>query len=146
VILSLIEEQPRHGYEIIKAIEEKFQGTYAPSPGAVYPILSYLQDQEFVREDDQGTGSKRRYAITESGRAHVEENRIVVEGILTRAGITAQAFGHAGPPEEVHQAVETFRHALHLHRGEWTREEGLRVSQIIIRAAKDIADVKTPRG
>ena len=49
VILSLLEEKPRHGYEIIKALEERFGGTYAPSPGVVYPTLQLLEDQGFAR-------------------------------------------------------------------------------------------------
>lgn len=134
-----MEDQPRHGYDIIKAIEEKFNGAYAPSPGAVYPILTYLQDQDFIREEAEPVGGKRCYSITEAGKAHLEDNRIVLEGILTRVGISAQNMGPQVRPEGIMQAMQTLRHALEVRRGGFTPGDVARISRIILSAAKEIA-------
>src|SRR5712692_5528777 len=80
--LALIAEQPRHGYEIIKVLEEKTSGWYAPSPGIVYPTLTYLEEAGYVTA--QVEGAKKLYAITDEGRAHLEENRDFVDAVLER--------------------------------------------------------------
>ena len=69
--LALIAEQPRHGYEIIKVLEEKTEGWYAPSPGIVYPTLTYLEEAGYVTA--QADGAKRLYTITAEGRAYLGE-------------------------------------------------------------------------
>ena len=84
VALYLIEQQPRHGYDLIKAIEEKTQGLYSPSPGIVYPALTYLEEADFVTSSPEG--NKKLYAITDSGRAHLNENREAVESTLNFLG------------------------------------------------------------
>src|ERR1700730_9538234 len=73
IALALIAEQPRHGYEIIKVLEEKTSGWYSPSPGIVYPTLTYLEEVGYVTA--QPEGSKRLYTITAEGRGHLEANR-----------------------------------------------------------------------
>jgi DNA-binding PadR family transcriptional regulator len=80
--LALIAEQPRHGYEIIKVLEEKTAGWYSPSPGMVYPTLTYLEEVGYVTA--QAEGAKKLYTITEEGRAHLEENRAFVDAVLER--------------------------------------------------------------
>src|SRR4029079_8606845 len=70
--LALIAEQPRHGYELIKLIEEKTSGWYSPSPGVVYPTLTFLEEAGYVTAEAEG--AKKRYTITEEGRAYLEEN------------------------------------------------------------------------
>jgi DNA-binding PadR family transcriptional regulator len=80
--LALIAEQPRHGYEIIKVLEEKTQGWYAPSPGIVYPTLTYLEEAGYVTV--QAEGAKKLYTITDEGRAYLEENRSFVDTVLER--------------------------------------------------------------
>jgi DNA-binding PadR family transcriptional regulator len=82
VALTLIAEQPRHGYEIIKLIEEKTAGWYSPSPGVVYPTLTYLEEAGYVTVETEGT--KKLYTITPEGRAYIEENRSIVDAILGR--------------------------------------------------------------
>ena len=71
--LALIAEQPRHGYELIKLIEEKTSGFYSPSPGVVYPTLTFLEEAGYVTAESEG--AKKRYTITDEGRAYLEENR-----------------------------------------------------------------------
>ena len=82
--LALIAEQPRHGYEIIKVLEEKTAGWYSPSPGIVYPTLTFLEEAGYVTAEVEG--AKKRYAITDEGRAHLEENRDFVDAVLERLG------------------------------------------------------------
>lgn len=82
IALALIEQQPRHGYDIIKIFEEKTAGLYAPSPGVVYPTLTYLEEVGHVTS--QTEGAKRLYAITAEGRAFLEENRGLAEAVLDR--------------------------------------------------------------
>src|SRR5512134_2718210 len=72
VILRLLEEKPRHGYEIMKALEERLGGWYTPSPGTVYPTLQLLEDQGFVRVVE--TEGKKVYHITPEGQAFLHEH------------------------------------------------------------------------
>ena len=84
IALALIAEQPRHGYEIIKVLEDKTAGWYSPSPGIVYPTLTYLEEVGYLTS--QPEGAKRLYTITPEGRAHLEENRDFVDAVLERLG------------------------------------------------------------
>jgi DNA-binding PadR family transcriptional regulator len=80
--LALIAEQPRHGYEIIKVLEDKTSGWYAPSPGIVYPTLTYCEEAGYVTA--QADGPKKLYSITAEGRAYLEENRDFVDAVMER--------------------------------------------------------------
>jgi len=80
--LALIAEQPRHGYEIIKVLEDKTAGWYAPSPGIVYPTLTYLEEAGYVTAE--ASGAKKLYSITGEGRAYLEQNRDFVDAVLER--------------------------------------------------------------
>ena len=80
--LALIAEQPRHGYEIIKVLEERTEGWYAPSPGIVYPTLTYLEEAGHVTA--QADGAKKLYTITGEGRTYLEGNRAFVDAVLER--------------------------------------------------------------
>lgn len=82
IALALIAEQPRHGYEIIKVLEDKTDGWYSPSPGIVYPTLTYLEEVGYVTS--QAEGAKKLYSITEEGRAHLADNRDFVDAVLER--------------------------------------------------------------
>ncbi len=80
IVLALLDEAPRHGYDIIKALEERSQGVYSPSPGVIYPTLTYLEEAGYAAASAEG--NKKVYAITESGRAHLAENRDIADRIL----------------------------------------------------------------
>lgn len=80
VALYLIEQQPRHGYDLIKAIEEKSGGFYSPSPGIVYPALTFLEEAGYVTSAVDG--NKKLYTITDDGRAHLADNREAIESTL----------------------------------------------------------------
>jgi len=82
VALALIVEVPRHGYEIIKLLEEKTADWYSPSPGIVYPTLTYLEEAGYVTASTEG--SKKLYTITSEGRAYLESNRDLVDVVLDR--------------------------------------------------------------
>jgi DNA-binding PadR family transcriptional regulator len=82
IALALIAQEPRHGYEIIKLVEEKTADWYSPSPGIVYPTLTYLEEAGYVTASTEG--SKKLYAITTEGRAYLETNRDLVEAVLGR--------------------------------------------------------------
>ena len=84
VALYLIEQQPRHGYDLIKAIEEKTGGFYSPSPGVIYPALTFLEEAGYVTSS--ADGNKKAYAITDEGRAHLADNRQAVESTLDYLG------------------------------------------------------------
>ena len=91
IALALIAEQPRHGYEIIKVLEEKTEGWYSPSPGIVYPTLTYLEEAGYVTA--QADGAKKLYTITAEGKANLEENRDFVDGVLERLKAAGERFG-----------------------------------------------------
>src|ERR1700757_5182966 len=80
--LALIAEAPRHGYEIIKLIEEKTADWYSPSPGIVYPTLTYLEEAGYVTAASEG--AKKLYTITEEGRAYLSTNRELADVVLDR--------------------------------------------------------------
>ncbi len=82
IALALIEQEPRHGYEIIKLVEEKTADWYSPSPGIVYPTLTYLEEAGYVTAAAEG--SKKLYTITEEGRAYLKANRELVDVVLAR--------------------------------------------------------------
>jgi DNA-binding PadR family transcriptional regulator len=82
IALALIAQAPRHGYEIIKQLEEKTADWYSPSPGIVYPTLTYLEEAGYVTASAEG--SKKLYTITDEGRAYLEANRELVDVVLDR--------------------------------------------------------------
>ncbi|MFW2852235.1 PadR family transcriptional regulator [Sphingomonas sp. TX0543] len=84
VLLKLIADEPRHGYELIRAVEELTGGEYAPSPGIVYPTLTLLDEMGFIADQASGDEKRKRYAATDEGRAHLEENREQVEALIER--------------------------------------------------------------
>lgn len=83
VLLKLIADEPRHGYDLIKAIEELTGGAYAPSPGVVYPTLTLLGDMGLIAEA-QGDGARKRFAVTEEGTAHLAERAEEVAALMAR--------------------------------------------------------------
>jgi DNA-binding PadR family transcriptional regulator len=94
VILDLLKDQPRHGYDVIRALEERLGGFYNPSPGSVYPTLQLLEDQGYLTSSQ--LDGKRVYAITDDGRAFLGERAEVVEGLKARMEARR---GFGGQPE-----------------------------------------------
>jgi DNA-binding PadR family transcriptional regulator len=122
VVLHLISERPRHGYEIIKAIEDRLAGTYSPSPGVIYPTLTLLDElgHATVTEAD----GKKLYAVTAEGAAYLAANQTALDAALARiAAVNAAHDG--GPAPEIIRARENLRLALRLRlaRGPLTAEQ-----------------------
>ncbi|HEX5503706.1 MAG TPA: PadR family transcriptional regulator [Thermomicrobiales bacterium] len=103
VILDLVKEQPRHGYDVIRALEERFRGFYSPSPGSVYPTLQLLEDQGYVTSSQHD--GKRVYTITDEGRHFLAEQAEMVERLRARIGAARGAAGRA----ELHEIFGELR-------------------------------------
>jgi DNA-binding PadR family transcriptional regulator len=82
ILLKLIEEQPRHGYDLIREIEERSGGAYAPSPGVIYPTLTLLDDMALV--EAKAEGARKAFAITEAGVAELKEKAAEVDALFQR--------------------------------------------------------------
>src|SRR5882757_5362008 len=103
VVLALIAEKPRHGYEIIKAIEESVGGSYSPSPGVIYPTLTMLEELGHATVAE--SGGKKRYAATIEGITHLAANQATVDSVLARMKEVSVAHG-GGPAPQVVRAIE----------------------------------------
>jgi DNA-binding PadR family transcriptional regulator len=96
VVLALLAEQPAHGYELIKALEDRTGGAYRPSPGVIYPLLAMLEDEGFIRPVAAETGRKA-YEITDAGRVALEQNRAGVDEVFGRMDEASRGSRMAGP-------------------------------------------------
>ncbi|QIQ73520.1 Transcriptional regulator YqjI [Pseudomonas coronafaciens] len=138
LLLALIAEQPAHGYDLIRKIEGLFDGAYCPSPGVIYPTLTFLEESEMILGDAQA--GKKLYTVTEAGRSSLQDQAVALEGVRTRIDVSKRSLrGHDRPPE-IHEAVHNLRHALQMHHGRWSPEEILRVSDLLNTTAKAIVD------
>lgn len=138
LLLALIEQQPRHGYELIRIIEDMFQGHYTPSPGAIYPTLTMLEELGYAQVENE-QGNRKLYAITDEGKAFLDENRAEVEALTARAEQHARSASRKSMPPQVHKAIHAIRYAMMMKGLEWTKAEALRVAAILERAAAEIA-------
>ena len=139
VVLALIAERPRHGYEIIKEIEDRVAGTYSPSPGVIYPTLTMLEELGHATVTE--SAGKKLYAITDEGQAYLAANKTAVEAALGRMESVNTAHG-GGPAPEIIRAIGNLRMALHLRqsRGPLTAEQVRTIA-----AALDAAAVAVER-
>jgi DNA-binding PadR family transcriptional regulator len=137
ILLALIAEQPRHGYELIRTIEEMFDGAYSPSPGAVYPTLTLLE--ELGHASVENDGGKKLYTITAEGKAFLAENKEAVDTVMSRMEQTAKMFARAAAPMALREAMHSLKRALFMHGGPWNTDEVKRIGDIIRKAAEEIA-------
>ncbi|KRG44225.1 PadR family transcriptional regulator [Stenotrophomonas panacihumi] len=133
LMLHLIAEQPRHGYELIRLIEELFHGAYTPSAGAIYPTLSQLEDMGLIAATAEE--GRKRYAITEEGRAHMQEAHEAIEAARLRTHRSAREFAKAQIPQPVREAFGRIKHAVLGRHGQWSEEEIARVAALLNQAA-----------
>ncbi len=140
VILHLIAEKPRHGYEIIKEVEERVAGAYSPSPGVIYPTLTLLEELGHVTVS-AGEGAKKLHAITAEGRTYLDAHRLAVDALLARMVEASRAHG-GGPAPQVLRAMENLKLALRLRlsRGSLNEEQANTVA-----AALDAATIGVER-
>jgi DNA-binding PadR family transcriptional regulator len=139
VLLALLAEQPRYGYELIKAIEDEFGGAYAPSPGSIYPTLSLLEETGLIAASATD-GNRRRYQATAAGRSHLQENHAIVTAVRGRMRLAARAIAGQRPPEAIFQAMHTLKTALAMHGSGWDAAEVERVCSLIEAAAAAIGE------
>lgn len=141
VILRLLDEKPRHGYEIIKELESRFGGSYAPSPGTVYPTLTMLEDLGYARVVPE-EGGKKIYEITDEGRKHLAEHSSTVDDIFDRIARFVEGFTDE-PMMELNRSFQrlasaTFKTATgHIQ----DKETLQKLREIIQRAADEVATV-----
>jgi DNA-binding PadR family transcriptional regulator len=148
IALALIAEQPRHGYEIIKVLEEKTSGWYSPSPGIVYPTLTYLEEAGYVTAEADGT--KKLYTITPEGRAYLEQNRDFVDSVLERFAVIGEKIARMrqrlggedrddrhGLPPLVQAALENLREVA-TKRLEGDEDAEAKLVEILARAAQEL--------
>ncbi len=96
LLLAMLEEKPSHGYELIKAIETRTNGFYKPSPGVVYPALTYLEEVGYATVDTEG--NKKRYQLSETGKAHLATNRERVEVMIAKLRHVRARWSGCGAP------------------------------------------------
>jgi DNA-binding PadR family transcriptional regulator len=150
VLLALLAERPSHGYELIKALEERSGGFYAPSPGMVYPALTWLEEVGYASVTVEG--AKKLYSITDTGREYLKENQDAADvmlGQLERFGSKMgrvreifEGFDEADESDsrEIHAARRSLKRALREKR-DATTEEKRRIAAILNAAAAEIAAV-----
>ena len=156
LVLSLLEEKPRHGYELIKALEERSAGFYTPSPGVIYPALTYLEDMSYASVETSGT--KKLYSITPEGLEYLNANRDTIatmmrdlERIAKKMARMQNFFdrderdaegdedesGHLRDSGDFHDARMSLRLAIKQKR-HCSPQEAKRISDILRRAAAEI--------
>lgn len=138
VLLNLIEEQPRHGYDLIREIESRSGGAYAPSPGVVYPTMTLLIDMGLA-EEQISEGPRKLLTITQAGRDHLTERADEVAVAMARLAALAQA-SERTDAAPVRRAMQNLKAALQdrLSQDGVTRDVQLDVARIIDEAASKI--------
>ncbi len=137
VALGLIAEEPRHGYDIIKALEAKFQGAYSPSPGAIYPMLQMLEEADLVVSE--ANGNKRLYSITDQGKAYLEENAAELARINAQIDEVSADSGEISLGDEVKDIARAV--FMRLRRGQYTPEQARKARDILRKARRDLEDL-----
>jgi DNA-binding PadR family transcriptional regulator len=142
VLLKLIADEPRHGYDLIRAIEEMTGGEYAPSPGVIYPTLTLLQDMGLI-EEAAVEGPRKPFQITAEGSAHLEEKADEIEALFERlTDLKPREESMAGPA--IGRAVKNLMTALshRIGRDGLDEELLLEIAAILDEAAQRIERVK----
>jgi DNA-binding PadR family transcriptional regulator len=142
LILQLLSEKPSYGYELIKSIEERLSGGYAPSPGVVYPTLTLLEERGFAQVVEPSEGGRKTYAITDAGRKELADNAARLREITERMDHTGRAFGRGRSP----QIMRAFRNLgeavrMRMFRGDLTPEQIAKIAEAIDSAARTIDNV-----
>ena len=148
VLLALLAERPSHGYELIKALEERSGGFYSPSPGMIYPALTWLEEVGYASVSAEGT--KKLYSITDSGREYLKENQDSAQAMLgqlayigQKMGRVREIFGGFGEAdegadsEEIRAARRDLKQALR-EKGASSAEEKSRIAAVLKEAAERI--------
>ena len=145
IVLALLADKPRHGYEIMKALEEHSHGFYAPSPGMIYPALTYLE--EVGHAEATAEGAKKLYRITPAGEAHLAANRAAADAMLAELARIGARMAEArdyfsrsseeADPAPFREAKRNLKRAL-VEKAGAGPEEQQRIVEILLRAAREI--------
>ena len=141
ILLQLLSEKPSYGYELIKAIEDRLSGGYAPSPGVVYPTLTLLEERGFA-EVQATEGNRKVYAVTEAGRQELTANAARLSEITERLDHTGRAF-RSGRSPQIMRAFGNLGESvrLRMRRGDLTPEQIAKVAEAIDLAARTIDSI-----
>ncbi|MBB4859049.1 DNA-binding PadR family transcriptional regulator [Novosphingobium chloroacetimidivorans] len=142
LLLALLSEQPRHGYDLIKEIETLSGGEYAPSPGVVYPALTYMEEQGVIAAG-AAEGSRKSYEATEEGRRQLADQSDIVATLRARLEALAQA-REKTDPAPVRRAMHSMKTALfdRLSQEGVSRDTVLAIAEIIDEAARKIERIE----
>jgi DNA-binding PadR family transcriptional regulator len=140
VILTLVAEKPSYGYEIIKAVEERLLGGYAPSPGVVYPTLTLLEEEGYATVSST-EGNKKLYTVTELGAEYLKTNQATVKAIFGRMEQAATAFGRGRSPQ-IMRALMNLKFAVKMRagQGDLSPEQTRKIAEAIDAAARAISE------
>jgi DNA-binding PadR family transcriptional regulator len=153
VLLELLKDKPSHGYELIRALEERFSGYYAPSPGAVYPTLQMLEDMGYVSVAEQD--GKKVYTVTDAGHAFLAERRPVVEEIWGRMRDRWDPEFSRDVHRVMHDLRDEVREFARMFAGEARKrwpdaDQGRRIREVLSKARHDVEAIlreeKAPSG
>jgi DNA-binding PadR family transcriptional regulator len=121
LVLALLAEEPRHGYDLMREIETRMGGSYTPSPGVIYPTLSWLEDMGYAAAEE-AEGSRKRFRMTAEGEAFLAANRAAVDDLMARLA-QGRPGGREGTPAPVIRAMENLKLALRLRFRQGPLEE-----------------------
>jgi DNA-binding PadR family transcriptional regulator len=140
VILKLLSEQPSYGYQLIKTMEERLSGGYAPSPGVIYPTLTMLEEDGLATSSTKN--NKKVYSVTPEGTAYLDENKRRVEALFERLEEAGKGFERGRSPE-IMKAFHNLRTAVvaRVSRESVTAEQIRKISEAIDAAAKAIDEL-----
>ena len=148
VLLALLEARPAHGYELIRTLEERSGGFYTPSPGVIYPALTYLD--EIGRLNVEPDGNRKRYSLSDEGRAHLDANRAQAAAMLNALGRIGgrmegvrDAFAgldalDPAASDDLHRARHALKHVL-MRTRDCAPAEARRIAAILDRATAEIS-------
>ncbi|WP_246263444.1 PadR family transcriptional regulator [Parasphingopyxis algicola] len=137
VLLKLIEQEPRHGYDLIRAIEDMTDGQYVPSAGVIYPTLSLLEDSSLI-EALESDGARKAFAITDEGRAELEQKTEEVDALMARLSRHGES-ARRGDSASVKRAMGNLFAVL----GHRLSEKG--IDEALVREVTDILDEAAQR-
>jgi DNA-binding PadR family transcriptional regulator len=138
IILDLLKDKPSHGYEIIRALEERFHGFYTPSAGSVYPTLQLLEDMGYVTSAEKD--GKKVYTITDEGRAHLGDEKEHIDEIKGRM----KDFWGIHGREEIRESLIEVRglgRMFREHARDLTDDQWKRIHEVVHKASADISDI-----
>ena len=137
LVLGLIAEAPRHGYDIIRDLTDRFEGAYRPSPGSIYPILQVLAEAGLVTSEAHGR--QRLFAVTDEGRAYLDAQRADLDAINAQLEEASRPMGESA----IGEALRDLRGALFekLRRGALSHEQAGRLREALERARRDIEEI-----